>query len=153
MAAEPVDVNALAETVREWLMLETRLVYNVDRHTLAPIPGSQHRVPTYQGARDALAALDALLAEVDRVRREFARLQNEYEFDVAIPMDEQREHIERAEAEVVRLRAALTEIISTADRYGSADRTPPGAHLFNAGQIARRSLAAAGSPTGGDDAA
>jgi len=127
---DPVDVKALAETVRRGLGAGDRLM-----------PGTMSEEEHLAGI-----ALDALLAEVDRGRREFARLQNEYEFDVAIPMDEQREHIERAEADVERLRVALQDVQGIA--LNGTDTADTNAERLDAIDLrATEALAAAaGSP-------
>ena len=135
---DPVDVKALAETVRE---------------ALFRIPVRRVAAKDAGFASDALAALDALLAEVDRGRREFARLQNEYEFDVAIPMDEQREHIERAEAEVVRLRAATEGLLEWAERFHAGDPSLDPEEWYairDYAKVTLKRVAAAGSPTDED---
>lgn len=59
---------ASVDTIRRALTKATHETYRVDPQTLSPIPGSQERVPSHGLDREALVALDALVAERDRYR-------------------------------------------------------------------------------------
>ena len=129
------DTRELAERVRRGLGAGDRLV-----------PGTMSEEEHLAGI-----ALDALLAEVDQARRERDEAVTAWNC-VAGDLeqgrdDEQREHIEQAESEVVRLTTFLREYVEETTFRSSLPSESPSPPSLAAWEKARSIVAAAGSPT------